>query len=320
MTRDTRGLVEKAREFIERQRTVSEKSTWVPYEGPREGVGWRNTDTDEVVYDDEPPGDISIDVTESLDPDDWDDAADALEGLDGGSVHDDLGGMKVGDRVEFEKWDGSVVERDVLGFTMNQGKPRAVLDERDTGGVLDHTKAPPKNIVGTVEAATEDAGESYEGAAEEPEDDETAVEDIGGWESAGDDEVRAAIDHFWDGDEWDGEGDRPDRRQIYDVIGTPPLHNDEFEGSGIDPVDSTDAASDVATRYDTVEELDRAEQDGSLDADIEETHESMTGQPLDLDSLPDDAADAYRDDVRNHVVFDLIWHHPLGRSDEVLDG
>ena len=29
---------------------------WVPYEGPRHGKGWRNTSTNEVVYQDEKPG------------------------------------------------------------------------------------------------------------------------------------------------------------------------------------------------------------------------------------------------------------------------
>lgn len=32
--------------------------SWVPYTGPQGGSGWRNTDTEEVVYDDEPPGEV----------------------------------------------------------------------------------------------------------------------------------------------------------------------------------------------------------------------------------------------------------------------
>jgi len=35
-----------------------EYKEWVPYKGPEGGDGWRNTDTDEIVYDDEPPGEI----------------------------------------------------------------------------------------------------------------------------------------------------------------------------------------------------------------------------------------------------------------------
>ena len=32
------------------------KGDWEPYEGPRGGSGWRNTDTGEVVYSEDPPG------------------------------------------------------------------------------------------------------------------------------------------------------------------------------------------------------------------------------------------------------------------------
>lgn len=35
-----------------------EYEEWVPYEGPRGGEGWRNTDTNEIVYDDDPPGEV----------------------------------------------------------------------------------------------------------------------------------------------------------------------------------------------------------------------------------------------------------------------
>lgn len=36
------------------------KAEWEPYVGPQGGKGWRNTDSDDVVYDDEPPGSISL--------------------------------------------------------------------------------------------------------------------------------------------------------------------------------------------------------------------------------------------------------------------
>jgi len=35
---------------------VSEKAEWVPYEGPQGGQGWQNTETGDVTYDEEPPG------------------------------------------------------------------------------------------------------------------------------------------------------------------------------------------------------------------------------------------------------------------------
>jgi len=36
------------------------KASWVPYEGPKGGTGWRNAETGDVVYDDEPPGEVGI--------------------------------------------------------------------------------------------------------------------------------------------------------------------------------------------------------------------------------------------------------------------
>ena len=39
---------------------VTEKGSWEPYVGPREGFGWRNPDTDEVVYQDDPPGEMDL--------------------------------------------------------------------------------------------------------------------------------------------------------------------------------------------------------------------------------------------------------------------
>ena len=36
------------------------KADWEPYVGPQNGKGWRNVDTDEVVYEDEPPGSVTL--------------------------------------------------------------------------------------------------------------------------------------------------------------------------------------------------------------------------------------------------------------------
>jgi len=36
----------------------ADTKSWVPYRGPQGGEGWQNADTGEVVYDDEPPGEI----------------------------------------------------------------------------------------------------------------------------------------------------------------------------------------------------------------------------------------------------------------------
>jgi len=36
--------------------TLVDTKEWVRYQGPQGGEGWRNTDTNEIVYDDDPPG------------------------------------------------------------------------------------------------------------------------------------------------------------------------------------------------------------------------------------------------------------------------
>jgi hypothetical protein len=47
------------------------KADWEPYVGPQGGKGWRNVETDEVVYDDQPPGGVSLpdEFPGELDPD-----------------------------------------------------------------------------------------------------------------------------------------------------------------------------------------------------------------------------------------------------------
>lgn len=47
------------------------KADWEPYVGPQGGKGWRNVEIDEVVYDDQPPGGVSLpdEFPGELDPD-----------------------------------------------------------------------------------------------------------------------------------------------------------------------------------------------------------------------------------------------------------
>lgn len=40
---------------------------WIPYEGPQGGQGWLSTDTDEVIYQDEPPGPLDTDLLDEVD-------------------------------------------------------------------------------------------------------------------------------------------------------------------------------------------------------------------------------------------------------------
>lgn len=52
-------------------RDLFSKADWEPYIGPQGGKGWRNVETDEVVYDDSPPGGVSLpeEFGAELDPD-----------------------------------------------------------------------------------------------------------------------------------------------------------------------------------------------------------------------------------------------------------
>ena len=45
---------------LQTKKSVSKSGQWEPYEGPRGGFGWRNTDTDEIVYQDDPPGEPDL--------------------------------------------------------------------------------------------------------------------------------------------------------------------------------------------------------------------------------------------------------------------
>lgn len=70
MTQDNNydGLEEKLDAAInEAFAGLTEKASWVPYEGDRGGVGWRNTESDTVIYDDEPPGGTPEGIPDSLD-------------------------------------------------------------------------------------------------------------------------------------------------------------------------------------------------------------------------------------------------------------
>lgn len=54
-------------------KTVEKDGPWVPYRGPRGGVGWQNADDGEIVYQDDPPGEVAdgfqfIDEVNSTEP------------------------------------------------------------------------------------------------------------------------------------------------------------------------------------------------------------------------------------------------------------
>jgi hypothetical protein len=90
---------------------AAEYKEWVPYEGPRGGDGWRNTDTQEIVYDDDPPGERG-------------DAADA----DGTDLPD----------VEVVEFEPAAMEQSVEDFSEQYPALGAFLTEHDADELADH--------------------------------------------------------------------------------------------------------------------------------------------------------------------------------------
>ena len=56
VTLDDVGMTQEEMESI-----ATDSKSWVPYQGPQGGEGWRNTESGEVVYSDDPPGEVTDD-------------------------------------------------------------------------------------------------------------------------------------------------------------------------------------------------------------------------------------------------------------------
>jgi len=131
------------------------KSKWMPYSGPQGGVGWKNVDTDEVVYDEEPPGDVYI-------PGDY--PAD----------------------VNFDIEIGDISEGDLLLIPGEDGDVDAVLAE-DLGadqswyGRLENVD--PEEL-SALDIDPNTVSEVTVGESQEEDDDEDDEEESGGWEEA----------------------------------------------------------------------------------------------------------------------------------------
>lgn len=67
------------------QKDEREESQWLPYIGPRGGTGWSNPDSDEVTYDDDPPGEVIPGADEFIEAD-MEEMTEALSDIIGENV------------------------------------------------------------------------------------------------------------------------------------------------------------------------------------------------------------------------------------------
>lgn len=115
---------------------TDEKSDWVPYQGPQGGEGWRSIETDEITYQNEPPGDVispaelvDAAVEAGVDPDE---ARRLTGGLDGAS--EDIGdsGFTV-DEVAALNEDLSIDQMEDFSSDGRFSDPPATIASMDTG-------------------------------------------------------------------------------------------------------------------------------------------------------------------------------------------
>ena len=116
--------------------SIFQKSEWEPYVGPREGFGWRNIETDEIAYQEEPPGDVN---TENFSDEELDQLSQLIEeaGGDPSLLEDDesdsdvsvpdVEELDVGDSVFWEPDYGSPERWEVSGTSTLVGEPKVKL-------------------------------------------------------------------------------------------------------------------------------------------------------------------------------------------------
>ena len=136
---------------------VTEKGSWEPYVGPQDGFGWRNPDTDEVVYQDEPPGEMDL-------SDFTDGQISALEEALGTTLSDssDSPERETGDLRE------SYVDQIEENIDVEERSPTAMLTSREVKNemafVMDRAKNPElaNNTINNMdEIANDSTGGSY---------------------------------------------------------------------------------------------------------------------------------------------------------------
>lgn len=114
-----------------RQEDEKKSKSWVPYSGPRGGFGWRNSETDEVIYQDNPPGELV-----SVEDMDVEQMGEALSALIGEEEAIDT----------FESADSEEEVRNLLRDEMEELEDGAASHSRDESGETEASSDPPDRI------------------------------------------------------------------------------------------------------------------------------------------------------------------------------
>jgi len=120
----------------------TDQKSWVPYQGPQGGEGWRNLETGDIAYQDEPPGETLspeelVDAAEEagLDPDEVREAAGAL----GQTADQDAAGGDTGmdaDRVSELNDELDIDQMEDFSDDGRFGDPPGTLESVESGDVL----------------------------------------------------------------------------------------------------------------------------------------------------------------------------------------
>ena len=325
MTQDNNydGLEEKLDAAInEAFAGLTEKASWVPYEGDRGGVGWRNTESDTVIYDDEPPGGTPEGIPDSLD--------EMQEQIESGELSvDDIERAVAGEGVDpDEDLEGdddelTEVDREDLGLAQN---PDDAVDDGELGDMQNDDVPNPMG--------GNDEGDAVESVRDiNPRDaanrvhDELVEDGMASLDSySGDNAVEDAIldasglDDVTDlGDDMDSEGRliledvkdavRDEVRQISDQVDSDEGVADDAPGDAVEsvrdinPRDAANRAHDELVE-DGMASLDSYSGDNAVEDAILDASglDDVTDLGDDMDSegrlILEDVKDAVRDEVR----------------------
>lgn len=199
------------------------KAEWEPYVGPQGGQGWRNTETDEVVYSDTPPGGVSL--------------PDEIPGeLDTGVEIEDI---QEGDQV-LAIQDGEIVLEEAQDLQADADMYGVVREQQE--------------FIDELEQLGDELEDQMDGDEDdEVEEDEVAVNPLGGYldemaeeneeenpvESEGDVLIFEVEDHYGlDGSDWDF---NPEDAEISEIEGDikaliPDITDETFSQNGWDSI------------------------------------------------------------------------------------
>lgn len=128
----------KVKSFLRKATADDGDETWVPYQGPRGGQGWENTQTGETIYSEYPPGPVDEAIRDEI-PDE------ILEGEGEGGEDDSSGAESLPDEGVERRDEGHFVsadpdpERDLEEFNESEEVDKAMFTQEydDEGNPID---------------------------------------------------------------------------------------------------------------------------------------------------------------------------------------